>query len=100
MPKSKKQQNMSAAARANRSIPVTPGAVPARRGVSQNSNATTGLVMGAIVAVGCWFVAYTFTLQESPNRYLFAGMMAMIALMWSISFYVRLRKWQRRRQTN
>ncbi|GCE05459.1 hypothetical protein [Dictyobacter aurantiacus] len=63
----------------------------------QQNDGAIRLAMGAVVAVGCWFMAYTFTLLESPNRYLFAGMMTLIALMWSISFCVRLRKWQRRR---
>lgn len=81
--------------------PVPPATRSRRRLAAQNSNSgLIGLAFGAIVALGCWGFAYTFTLQDSPNRYLFAGMMALIALMWSISFCVRLWKWQRRRQTN
>lgn len=56
-----------------------------------------GLVMSGMVALGCWGFAYSFTLLNDPNRYLFAGMAVLIALMWSVSFFVRFRRWQRRR---
>jgi hypothetical protein len=56
-----------------------------------------GLAMSAMVALGCWGFAYSFAFLNDPNRYLFVGMAALIALMWSVSFFVRLRRWQRRR---
>jgi hypothetical protein len=71
-----------------------------RQFASRSTDGMRQLVIGAIVALGCWGIAYTLALQSGPNRYVFAGMMAMVALLWSISFGVRLLKWQRRRQTN
>ncbi|WP_338255006.1 hypothetical protein [Dictyobacter halimunensis] len=97
MPESKKSRRISTGARKRGPAPAQSGAVSAGRVVPQQNDGAIRLAMGAVVAAGCWFMAYTFTLLESPNRYLFAGMMALIALMWSISFCVRLRKWQRRR---
>lgn len=60
-------------------------------------NSMSGLVMSAMVALGCWGFAFTFTFVNDPNRYLFVGMAILLALMWSISFGIRLRRWQRRR---
>ncbi|GCF10191.1 hypothetical protein [Dictyobacter arantiisoli] len=102
MPKSKKRtkhgREQGALAQPER---VHPGM--SRRLVSRRTGRTdsmSGLVIGAVVALGCWGIAYSFVSLNDPNRYVFAGMMAMIALLWSISFGVRLWKWQRRRQAN
>jgi hypothetical protein len=55
------------------------------------------LVMSALVALGCWaFSYYTFLFYRDTNSSLFAGMAALLALVWSISFFVRLRRWRRR----
>jgi hypothetical protein len=57
-----------------------------------------GMFMSALVAIGCWaFAYYTFLFYRDTNSYLFAGMAALLALIWSIIFFVRLRRWQRRR---
>jgi hypothetical protein len=80
--------------------PVLPERAYRRRPASQKTDGVRQLVIGAVVALGCWIIAYSFTLQSGPNRYVFAGMMAMIALLWSVSFGVRLLKWQRRRHTD
>ncbi len=54
------------------------------------------LWMSAMVALGCWGFAITFVfMTNDPNRYLFGGMAALLALMWSVNF---VRKWQQRRQ--
>ena len=79
---------------------VTPAQIYRRQAVSTRSDGVRQVVVGAVVALGCWAIAYSFTLQGGPNRYVFAGMMALIALLWSVSFGVRLLKWQRRRHTN
>jgi hypothetical protein len=51
----------------------------------------------ALVAIGCWGFAITFVfMTNDENRYLFGGMAAVLALMWSVNFVVRLRKWQQR----
>ena len=52
-----------------------------------------GMIMPAMVALGCWGMAFTFTVfSTDSNRLLFGGMAALMALMWSISFGIRARK--------
>ena len=52
-----------------------------------------GMIMPGMVALGCWGMAFTFTVfSTDPNRLLFGGMAALMALMWSISFGMRVRK--------
>lgn len=52
-----------------------------------------GLLMPAMVALGCWGMAFTFAVfSTDANRLLFAGMAALMALMWSVSFGIRVRK--------
>jgi hypothetical protein len=56
--------------------------------------------MAAFVALGCWGFAFTFLfLTNDPNRHLFGGMAALLALMWSVNFVMRLRKWQQKRRS-
>jgi hypothetical protein len=64
---------------------------------NKKSQGAFSLVMSAMVAVGCWLFAYSLMLSNDPNHALFAGMAALIALMWSISFFISLRRWQKRR---
>jgi hypothetical protein len=54
---------------------------------------TVGMIMPAMVALGCWGMAFTFTVfSTDPNHLLFGGMAALMALMWSVSFGMRVRK--------
>jgi hypothetical protein len=56
------------------------------------------LIMPGMVALGCLGMAFTFAVfSTDPNRLLFAGLAAIMAIMWSVSFGVRLRKILRRR---
>ncbi len=49
--------------------------------------------MSALVALGCWGMAISFALfSADPNHYLFAGMAALMGLMWSFSFGLRIRR--------
>jgi hypothetical protein len=51
------------------------------------------LIFPAMVALGSWGMAFTILfLTNDPNRYLFGGMAVLIALFWSFSFSMRLRK--------
>jgi hypothetical protein len=53
----------------------------------------SGMIMPGMVALGCWGMAFTFTVfSTDPNRLLFGGMAALMALMWSVSFGMRVRK--------
>jgi hypothetical protein len=50
--------------------------------------------MAACVALGCWGFAFSFAfLTNDPNRYVYGGMAAVLALIWSLLFAMRLRKW-------
>jgi hypothetical protein len=51
------------------------------------------LIMPAMVALGCWGMAFTFAVfSTDANRLLFAAMAALMGLMWSVSFGIRVRK--------
>jgi hypothetical protein len=46
-----------------------------------------------MVMVGCWLMAFTlFFLDTEANHALFGGMAALMALLWTFSFGVRVRK--------
>jgi hypothetical protein len=50
--------------------------------------------MAACVALGCWGFAFSFAfLTSDPNHFVYGGMAAVLALIWSLLFAVRLRKW-------
>ncbi|HLZ64553.1 MAG TPA: hypothetical protein VKR06_47090 [Ktedonosporobacter sp.] len=64
-----------------------------RRPAQTPLRTSQGLFMAALVALGCWGLAASFFFfTTDPNHYLFGGMAALMALMWSFSFAVRLRK--------
>lgn len=67
-----------------------------RPGEARPMAGTTGplsLIMPAMVALGCWGMAFTFTVfSTDPNHILFGAMAALMALMWSVSFGMRVRK--------
>jgi hypothetical protein len=51
------------------------------------------LVFPAMIAAGCWLMAYTVMfLTNDTNRYLIGGLAVLMALLWTISFGVRVRK--------
>jgi len=46
-----------------------------------------------MVALGCWGMAFSFlVLTTEPNHILFGGMAVLMALLWTFSFGMRLRK--------
>jgi hypothetical protein len=54
--------------------------------------------MSALVSLGCWGLAISFIFfSTDSNHYLFGGMAALMALMWSFSFGLRLRKVMRQK---
>lgn len=62
----------------------------------KRAGATQALVMAGMVAVGCWGLAFTFIfLTTTQNHVLIGGMIAVMAVMWTFSFVLRLRKAQR-----
>jgi len=55
--------------------------------------------MPGMVALGCWGMSLSFAFfYNDPNHYLFAGMAAMMALLWTYSVFVRFRKLRVARQ--
>jgi hypothetical protein len=64
-----------------------------RRFLSPAVSGSQSLIFPAMVAIGCWLMAFTLIfLTNDPNRYLFGGIAVLIALLWSYSFGVRVRK--------
>jgi hypothetical protein len=52
------------------------------------------LLMAGCIALGCWGFAVSFAFTTTdPNRYTYGALAAMLALMWSVLFAMRLRKW-------
>ncbi len=69
------------------------GAARKRRFVSPAVRGPQSLVMPALVALGCWGLAFSFTVFSSePNHVLFGAMAALLALLWTFSFAMRVRK--------
>jgi hypothetical protein len=51
------------------------------------------LIFPAMVAAGCWLMAYTLMfLTNDTNRYLIGGLAVLMALIWTFSFGMRVRK--------
>jgi hypothetical protein len=51
------------------------------------------LVFPGMVMAGCWLMAFTlFYYDADPNHVLFAGMAVLMALLWTYSFSIRVRK--------
>ena len=51
------------------------------------------LIFPAMVAAGCWLMAYTLMfLTNDTNRYLIGGLAVLMALLWTFSFGMRVRK--------
>jgi hypothetical protein len=62
---------------------------------SLESQGKQNLVMYAMVALGCWGMAISFVFfTTDPNRYLYGGIAVIMALMWSFTFGLSLRKSQ------
>jgi len=52
-----------------------------------------GLILPAMVALGCWGFAFSFIfLSTEANHVLFGVMAALMALLWSFNVGMRIRK--------
>jgi hypothetical protein len=70
-----------------------------RRFVSPRVAGPQSLILPSMVALGCWGMAFSFVyFYNDPNHLLFAGMAALMALLWSYSVFVRIRKLRATRQ--
>jgi hypothetical protein len=77
----------------------TPPVVTNRRFVSPRVAGPQSLILPSMVALGCWGMAFSFIyFYNDPNHLLFAGMAALMALLWSYSVFVRIRKLRAMRQ--
>lgn len=80
-----------------------PGNRPGQRGARLATRGTgaSGLqsvVFAGMVALGCWGMAFTLAyFYTDPNRYLFAGMAALMGLFWTYSLYMRIQKMRKSR---
>jgi hypothetical protein len=92
-------RNMPAVPAINGNVNSTSTTSTNRRFLSPAVSGPQSLIFPAMVAAGCWLMAFTLIfLTNDPNRYLFGGMAVLIALLWSFSFGVRVRKLLRVRQ--
>ena len=58
------------------------------------------LVFPAMVALGCWGMAFTLAyFYADPNRFLFAGMAALMGLFWTYNVYARYTRMRKMRKT-
>src|SRR6266567_401895 len=65
----------------------------------QGQGGYQGLVMPGMVALGCWGLAISFIFfTPDPNHLLYGGIAVLMALMWSFSFGLRLRRLRQAQQ--
>jgi hypothetical protein len=56
------------------------------------------LIFPAMVALGCWGIAFTFLfLSNDPNHTIFGVLAVLMALLWSFSLGIRVRKFVQQR---
>lgn len=64
-----------------------------RRGQSTQAPNMQSLFMPGLVVLGFWGLAFTFTfLSNEPNHVLFGGLSLLMAVGWTASFVLRVRK--------
>lgn len=93
-------QNTGAPSRAGQSnkAPTSP-AITNRRFVSPRVAGPRSLILPSMVALGCWGMVFSFAyFYNDPNHLLYAGLAALMALLWSYSVFVRIRKLRATRQ--
>ena len=73
---------------------TTAGTAPGNRlFLSPGVRGPQSLILPGMVALGCWGMAFSFlVLTTEANHILFGGMAVLMALLWTFSFGVRLRK--------
>jgi len=73
--------------------------LPKRSFFSPRVAGPRSLIFPAMIAAGCWLMSYTVIfLTNDTNRYLIGGLAVLMALLWTFSFGVRVRKLLLRRQ--
>jgi hypothetical protein len=63
------------------------------RALAQSASSLRGLIWPALVALGCWGLAVSFFFfSNDPNHVVFGALVVVMALLWTFSFGLRLRK--------
>ena len=66
---------------------------PNRAWQSPKARGPESLIWPVMVTLGCWGMAFSFlAFSKDANHVLFAGMAALMALLWTLSVGVRIRK--------
>ncbi|HKV58782.1 MAG TPA: hypothetical protein VJO32_10895 [Ktedonobacteraceae bacterium] len=90
---------MASGAGQRNKVAATPPAVTNRRFVSPRVAGPRSLILPSMVALGCWGMVFSFAyFYNDPNHWLYAGLAAAMALLWTYSVYVRVRKLRATRQ--
>ncbi len=103
MPKTRKRKSGSASKSTHNAPTVTNSSVKATATGRTNANnrpilspsvrGPQSLVWPVMVALGCWGMALSFfAFSKDPNHVLFAGMAVLMALLWTVSVGLRVRK--------
>lgn len=70
-----------------------------RRPPTTSLSKTQGLIWPALVSLGCWGMAISFFFfSTDPNHMVFGLLVVVMALLWTFSFGVRVRKMMALRQ--
>jgi hypothetical protein len=103
MPKSRKRKS-GAASKGKKNAPIiTNSSVKTTTNGRMNANnrpfmspsvrGPQSLIWPVMVSLGCWGMAFSFLVfSKDVNHVLFAGMAALMALLWTFSVGVRIRK--------
>ena len=104
MPKTRKRKTGTAqrstigtvkSANAQNAVQQSTGARTAstNRALAQSANSPRGLIWPALVSLGCWGMAVSFFFfSNDPNHVVFGALVVLMALLWTFSFGLRLRK--------
>jgi hypothetical protein len=73
--------------------PTGTRAASVSRALAQPAGSPRGLIWPALVALGCWGMAASFFFfSNDPNHVVFGALVVLMALLWTFSFGLRLRK--------
>jgi hypothetical protein len=95
----RQSQNTGERIGAGNKMATTPPVVARRRLGAPREAGAQSLILPSMVTLGCWGMTFSFIyFYNDPNHLLFAGMAALMALLWTYSVFVRIRKMRSMRQ--
>ena len=81
------------AANAQNVVQQPTGTTSVKRPLVPSASGMQGLIWPALVSLGCWGMAVSFFFfSNDPNHVVFGSLVVVMALLWTLSFGVRLRK--------